>query len=156
MVVSLVAKRWAILVRISIPNGDSVVDVQRSLIRKRRVSHHQQRSGKWCWPMGRSILRQRYGRFPKMYTALTIDSLLGDSTWRNTTVSVNGGANVLVDQPNTGGGHVVLSVPVKLNLRSGANTLTFSNGQSSESFRSYNAKPQSFLMRMTCACRLRR
>ncbi|KAH0590241.1 hypothetical protein H2248_000411 [Termitomyces sp. 'cryptogamus'] len=54
----------------------------------------------------------------------------GDSTWRNTTVSVNGGALVLVDQPNTGGGHVILSVPVKLNLRSGANSITFSAGQS--------------------------
>jgi len=54
----------------------------------------------------------------------------GDSSWRNTTVSVNGGSNVMVDQPNTGGGGVVLSVPVKLNLRSGANSITFSNGQS--------------------------
>ncbi|KAG6891103.1 hypothetical protein C0995_014193 [Termitomyces sp. Mi166 len=55
---------------------------------------------------------------------------LGDSAWRNTTVSVNGGASVLVDQPNTGGGHVILSVPVKLTLRSGANSITFSAGQS--------------------------
>ncbi|RDB28978.1 hypothetical protein Hypma_015121 [Hypsizygus marmoreus] len=54
----------------------------------------------------------------------------GDSTWRNTTVSVNGGSQVLVDQPNTGGGHVILSVPVKLTLRSGANSLTFGSGQS--------------------------
>ncbi|GLB36530.1 putative glycosyl hydrolases family 43 [Lyophyllum shimeji] len=54
----------------------------------------------------------------------------GDSTWRNTTVSVNGAASVLVDQPNTGGGHVILSVPVKLNLRSGANSITFGAGQS--------------------------
>ncbi|KAJ6519335.1 galactan 1,3-beta-galactosidase [Mycena sanguinolenta] len=53
----------------------------------------------------------------------------GDSTWRNTTVSVNGGASVLVDQPNTGGGHVVLSVPVKLNLKAGTNTITFGAGQ---------------------------
>ncbi|KJA29316.1 carbohydrate-binding module family 35 protein [Hypholoma sublateritium FD-334 SS-4] len=53
----------------------------------------------------------------------------GDSTWRNTTVSVNGGASVLVDQPNTGGGHVLLSVPVKLNLKSGANSITFSANQ---------------------------
>ncbi|KAF9569839.1 galactan 1,3-beta-galactosidase [Agrocybe pediades] len=53
----------------------------------------------------------------------------GDSTWRNTTVSVNGGASVLVDQPNTGGGHVILSVPVKLNLRSGSNSITFSANQ---------------------------
>jgi len=53
----------------------------------------------------------------------------GDSTWRNTTVSVNGGASILVDQPNTGGGHVLLSVPVKLNLRSGTNSLAFSTNQ---------------------------
>ncbi|KAF8203725.1 Arabinanase/levansucrase/invertase [Pholiota molesta] len=53
----------------------------------------------------------------------------GDSDWRNTTVSVNGGASVLVDQPNTGGGHVVLSVPIQLNLRSGANSITFSADQ---------------------------
>ncbi|KXN81091.1 hypothetical protein AN958_06044 [Leucoagaricus sp. SymC.cos] len=55
----------------------------------------------------------------------------GDSTWRNTTVSVNGGSTVLVDQPNTGGGHVILSVPVKLNLRSGSNSITFSVNQNS-------------------------
>ncbi|PAV22245.1 galactan 1,3-beta-galactosidase [Pyrrhoderma noxium] len=54
----------------------------------------------------------------------------GDSTWRNTTVSINGGSNVVVDQPNTGGGHVLLSVPVKLNLNSGSNSITFSSGQS--------------------------
>ncbi|KAL0581378.1 hypothetical protein V5O48_000642 [Marasmius crinis-equi] len=54
----------------------------------------------------------------------------GDSTWRNTTVSINGGASVLIDQPDTGGGHVILSVPVKLNLRSGTNSITFSGGQS--------------------------
>ncbi|KAI5115555.1 hypothetical protein M0805_001884, partial [Coniferiporia weirii] len=54
----------------------------------------------------------------------------GDSTWRNTTVSVNGGSTILVDQPNTGGGNVVLSVPVKLNLKSGTNSLTFSINQS--------------------------
>ncbi|KIK70399.1 carbohydrate-binding module family 35 protein [Collybiopsis luxurians FD-317 M1] len=55
----------------------------------------------------------------------------GDSTWRNTTVSVNGGANVVVQQPSSGGGHVIQSVPVQVNLKSGANTLTFSSGQSS-------------------------
>ncbi|KAK7468527.1 hypothetical protein VKT23_003031 [Stygiomarasmius scandens] len=55
----------------------------------------------------------------------------GDSTWRNTTVSVNGGSNVVVDQPNTGNGQTVLSVPVKLNLRNGVNSITFSTGQSS-------------------------
>ncbi|KAJ7356804.1 galactan 1,3-beta-galactosidase [Mycena albidolilacea] len=53
----------------------------------------------------------------------------GDSTWRSTTVSVNGGASVVVDQPNTGGGHVILSVPVKLNLKSGSNTITIGAGQ---------------------------
>ncbi|KAI0043240.1 carbohydrate-binding module family 35 protein [Auriscalpium vulgare] len=54
----------------------------------------------------------------------------GDSTWRNTTVSVNGGSSVLVDQPNTGSGHVILSMPVKLNLNQGSNTLTFGAGMS--------------------------
>jgi hypothetical protein len=53
----------------------------------------------------------------------------GDATFRNTTVSVNGGASVLVDQPNTGGGHVILSVPVQLTLKSGTNTITFGAGQ---------------------------
>ncbi|KAJ7480145.1 galactan 1,3-beta-galactosidase [Mycena galericulata] len=53
----------------------------------------------------------------------------GDATWRNTTVSVNGGPTVLVDQPNTGGGHVILSVPVKLSLNSGSNTITFGADQ---------------------------
>lgn len=46
--------------------------------------------------------------------------------------SANGGAAVRVDQPNTGGSYVVLSVPVKLYLRSGANSLTIAAGQSSE------------------------
>ncbi|KAL0950694.1 hypothetical protein HGRIS_007471 [Hohenbuehelia grisea] len=53
----------------------------------------------------------------------------GDSSWRNTTVSVNGGSTVLVDQPNTGGGHVLLSVPVKLNLNNGANSITIGSNQ---------------------------
>ncbi|CAL1704334.1 unnamed protein product [Somion occarium] len=53
----------------------------------------------------------------------------GDSTWRNVTVSVNGGSTTLVDQPDTGGGHVILSVPVKLNLNNGANSITFGSGQ---------------------------
>lgn len=39
-----------------------------------------------------------------------------------------------VDQPNTGGGHVILSVPVKLNLQSGANSITFGAGQDSKQF----------------------
>ncbi|KAJ7630472.1 galactan 1,3-beta-galactosidase [Roridomyces roridus] len=54
----------------------------------------------------------------------------GDSTWRNSTVSVNGGASVVVQQPNTGGGQIVLSVPLSLNLKSGSNTITFGAGQS--------------------------
>jgi len=54
----------------------------------------------------------------------------GDSTWRNVTVSVNGGSTVLVDQPDTGGGHVILSVPVKVNLNNGANSITFGSKQS--------------------------
>lgn len=45
-------------------------------------------------------------------------------------LSVNGGASVLVDQPDTGGGHVILSVPVKLNLKSGSNTITIGANQS--------------------------
>ncbi|KAJ3743406.1 galactan 1,3-beta-galactosidase [Lentinula detonsa] len=55
----------------------------------------------------------------------------GDSTWRNTTLSINGGANVVIQQPSSGGGHVIQSVPVKANLKDGANTLTFSSGQAS-------------------------
>ena len=39
---------------------------------------------------------------------------------------------MVVDQPNTGGGNVLLSVPVKLDLRSGSNSLTFGAGQSSK------------------------
>ncbi|ETW82990.1 glycoside hydrolase family 43 protein, partial [Heterobasidion irregulare TC 32-1] len=49
----------------------------------------------------------------------------GDSSWRNTTVSVNSGSSVVVDQPNTGGTHVIISVPVKLTLRPGSNSITF-------------------------------
>ncbi|KAF5311783.1 hypothetical protein D9619_003118 [Psilocybe cf. subviscida] len=54
-----------------------------------------------------------------------------DSTWRNTTISANGGSSILVDQPNTGGGQTVISVPVLLNLRSGANSITIGASQSS-------------------------
>lgn len=46
--------------------------------------------------------------------------------------SVNGGPTVLVDQPNTGGESVILSVPVKLNLNNGANSITFSIDQASK------------------------
>ena len=83
----------------------------------------------------------------------------GDSTWRNVTVrsveipsskaeytphphilyhlstptqySVNSGATTLVQQPDTGGGHVILSVPIEVNLNNGANSITFGSGQSS-------------------------
>ncbi|KZS90282.1 Arabinanase/levansucrase/invertase [Sistotremastrum niveocremeum HHB9708] len=54
----------------------------------------------------------------------------GDSTYRNVTVSVNGGSSVLLDQPDTGNGQVTLSVPIKLNLNNGANTIAFGAGQS--------------------------
>ena len=46
--------------------------------------------------------------------------------------SVNGGSSVVVDQPNTGGGHVVFSVPVQVHLNEGSNNVTFGAGQSSE------------------------
>ncbi|KAH6916781.1 galactan 1,3-beta-galactosidase [Coprinopsis sp. MPI-PUGE-AT-0042] len=52
-----------------------------------------------------------------------------DSTWRNSTVSVNGGSSVLVQQPNTGGSTVILSAMVKVNLRSGGNTITIGANQ---------------------------
>ncbi|VDB94873.1 unnamed protein product [Peniophora sp. CBMAI 1063] len=54
----------------------------------------------------------------------------GDSSWRNTTVSVNGGTPVTVVQPSTYNGQVTLSVPVRVHLNSGSNTLTFGAGQS--------------------------
>lgn len=54
----------------------------------------------------------------------------GDSTYRNVTISVNGGASVLLDQPDTGTGQTVLSVPVKLQLDNGANSITLGAGQS--------------------------
>lgn len=50
-----------------------------------------------------------------------------------TTRSVNGGASTVVDQPDSGGGGVVISVPVQLNLNNGANSITFGSGQSSAS-----------------------
>lgn len=46
--------------------------------------------------------------------------------------SVNGGSSVLLDQPDTGNGQTTLSVPIKLNLNNGANTITFGASQSSE------------------------
>ncbi|TFK30708.1 galactan 1,3-beta-galactosidase [Coprinopsis marcescibilis] len=52
-----------------------------------------------------------------------------DSGWRTTTVSVNGGTAVSVNQPNTGGGGVVLSAAVKVFLRSGANSITVGANQ---------------------------
>lgn len=45
---------------------------------------------------------------------------------------MNGGTAVVVQQPNTGGGLVLLSVPVKLNLINGLNSITFSAGQTSK------------------------
>ncbi|KAF8588417.1 carbohydrate-binding module family 35 protein [Ramaria rubella] len=54
----------------------------------------------------------------------------GDSTWRNMTISVNGGTPVVVQQPDTGSASTPLSVPMKLNLKSGANTILFASGQS--------------------------
>ncbi|EJD54262.1 galactan 1,3-beta-galactosidase [Auricularia subglabra TFB-10046 SS5] len=53
----------------------------------------------------------------------------GDSSYRNMTITVNGGSQVTLDQPDSGGGNVVLSVPVRLPLRSGANTLVFASSQ---------------------------
>ncbi|KAI0321793.1 galactan 1,3-beta-galactosidase [Amylostereum chailletii] len=53
-----------------------------------------------------------------------------DSSWRTVTVSVNGGTAVSVDQPNTGGVSTILSVPVKVHLNSGSNTIEFGAGQS--------------------------
>lgn len=48
--------------------------------------------------------------------------------------SVNGGSSVLLDQPDTGGGLTVLSVPIRLQLNNGANSITFGDGQSSALF----------------------
>ena len=62
----------------------------------------------------------------------------GDSTWRNMTISVNGGSTIWVDQPNTGSGNTILSVPVKLHLNSGSNTILFAAGQTSASVLSYS------------------
>jgi len=53
----------------------------------------------------------------------------GDATWRTMTISVNGGAAITVQQPDTGSASITLSVPVKLSLKSGANTLVFAAGQ---------------------------
>ncbi|THH33891.1 hypothetical protein EUX98_g297 [Antrodiella citrinella] len=53
----------------------------------------------------------------------------GDSTWRNVTMSVNNAPSILVDQPDTGGGQVILSVPVQVQLNNGANTIVFGANQ---------------------------
>lgn len=93
-----------------------------------------------------------------------------DSTWRNTTIryvnkatsvmhshthlawsSANGGPTILVDQPNTGSEQSIISVPVLLNLRSGANSITIGAGQSSKS-----SAPKCYSRPLTRAmCRLR-
>lgn len=57
----------------------------------------------------------------------------------NDTRSVNGGATTLVDQPDSGGGDVVISVPVLLNLNAGSNTITFGGNQSSEFYVLYHS-----------------
>ncbi|KAI5830107.1 glycoside hydrolase family 43 and carbohydrate-binding module family 35 protein [Schizophyllum commune Tattone D] len=54
----------------------------------------------------------------------------GDSSYRTVSVSVNGGDPVSVDQPDSGGSSVILSVPVQLTLKSGSNTLTFGDQDS--------------------------
>ncbi|KAI0807147.1 galactan 1,3-beta-galactosidase [Fomes fomentarius] len=77
---------------------------------------------------GGSVSITVQGRGTAQWVALYFAN--GDSSWRNTTVSVNGGSQVWLDQPSSGGGNVVISVPVKLNLNSGSNTITFSAGQS--------------------------
>ena len=82
--------------------------------------------------MDLALLRQRYVKGHVQATLVYIELLAADSGWRNTTISVNGGSAVRVDQPNTGGGGVVLSVPVKIFLRSGVNSVTIGAGQSSE------------------------
>jgi len=52
--------------------------------------------------------------------------------------SVNGGSQVLIQQPDTGSSSNPIAVPVKLNLQNGGNTLVFASGQNSELiFRSY-------------------
>jgi hypothetical protein len=48
-------------------------------------------------------------------------------------ISVNGGPAVILDQPDTGSGQTVLSVPIKLQLNNGANSVTFGANQASES-----------------------
>jgi len=53
-----------------------------------------------------------------------------DGSWRNTTVSVNGASAVVVDQPNTGGVHDILGVPVQLYLEQGPNTIVIGADQS--------------------------
>ena len=104
--------------------------------------------------MGGTVLCERYVCFP--YPIIVLEwhsrtccfirrfflekyycqvSILIDLLWRQflrPTFSVNGGSSVVVDQPDTGGGHVVLSVPVKLQLNSGSNTITFGASQTSK------------------------
>ncbi|KAI0670505.1 galactan 1,3-beta-galactosidase [Trametes maxima] len=77
---------------------------------------------------GGSVTITVQGRGTAQWVSLYIAN--GDSSWRTTTVSVNGGSSVTLDQPNTGGAGVVLSIPVQLNLRSGSNTITIGAGQS--------------------------
>ncbi|OBZ75230.1 hypothetical protein A0H81_04432 [Grifola frondosa] len=79
---------------------------------------------------GGSVTITVQGRGAAQWVALYFAN--GDATWRNTTVRrvVNGGAAVIVQQPDTGGGNVIISVPVQLRLTAGANAITFSAGQS--------------------------
>ncbi|TDL28900.1 galactan 1,3-beta-galactosidase [Rickenella mellea] len=60
---------------------------------------------------------------------ITISYANCDSSWRSTTVSVNSGPTVPVDQPNTGGCLVTLTVPVKLDLVAGPNSITVGSNQ---------------------------
>ncbi|KIJ27418.1 carbohydrate-binding module family 35 protein [Sphaerobolus stellatus SS14] len=54
----------------------------------------------------------------------------GDSSYRTMTISVNGGSAIVIQQPDTGSASNPISVPVKLNLKSGSNTILFAAGQS--------------------------
>ena len=79
-----------------------------------------------------------------------VHTIAETTTHASVATSVNGGSSVVLDQPSTGGGNVVLSIPVQLNLRSGSNTITFSAGQSSACFPS---RPPAHVRRAAdCVC----
>jgi hypothetical protein len=82
--------------------------------------------------MGFCLLRQRRQQLSQYHDQVRTPYNEHDRCDFKRLVSVNGGASVLLDMPDTSSSERLLSQPVKLRLSAGANNLTFGAGQRSE------------------------